>query len=128
MPPELTPIEEIGPLERVFARPSWADPSFMVYSSFWTFRVYAFTTAAVEQVMVADPKRWGIGFTLPTTIIANPRIAPHNQPAEFGENVLAGLNGTFFTIFTHGPMVGNEWYGISAIGQTMGIYTLNISV
>jgi hypothetical protein len=124
---ELPPIKEIGQLERVFARPSWADPSFMVYSSEFTFDVYTFASTAVELVLAPDPKRWAVGFTLPTTILATPRIAPHNNPTDFGEDVLVGLTRTFFTIFSHGPIVCGEWYGVSGIGQTMGIYTVVVS-
>ena len=126
--PTMPLLEGISPRERVYARPSWADPSLMMYANEWTFDTYITTGATAAIIVPADPKRWAIGFTLPPAIIAQPRIAPHNDPTNFGQNVLSGFNGTFWNIFNLGPIICNEWYVSGGAGQEIGIYQIIISV
>ncbi len=119
-------IQRISPTERLFSRPSWADPEFLMYSSLAENFVYTIQTINAEVIIGADPKRWAVGFALPDSVIAIPKISPMNDPLNWGEGVSAGIRGNWYTIFNYGPIVCTEWYIQGTPPQQVRVWTLEI--
>lgn len=121
-------LDEIGPLERVFSRPSWADPSFMLLANEIITQEYTFTTTDVVIVVPPDPKRWAVGFSTLVTAPDQVLISPINDINISRHVVTIDWVDNWWTIFNYGPMVPAAWYGQSIIGARLMVYTTRISV
>lgn len=119
-------IKEIGPLERVYSRPSWADPSFLMLSSQWQYRDVSVGSSVLTPVIPPDPKRWAIGFNVGQSVIGGILCGPFNDPAEHGFSVPTGPLERWFTIFTYGPIVCDAWYAFSTGSIEMRVTLITI--
>lgn len=108
--------------------PPWMDAGYMLAASEFFVTPGLSTVAGGAPVIGGDARRWAIFFLSSSTFAGPGKISP--WPRKDGEGfILAGTNQErSFTIFTHGAMVGSEWYLDTPVaGQTFTIASLRLS-
>lgn len=125
MSPE-TPIPDISPIERLFSRPSWADPEFTLTVNEFSPEVITIGAGQTVRLAVNDPKRWILLFSKKNPSTAPVQFAPLGIPVLMG--IEMGVIGTLLrlSLFDYGPIVSYEWYGTSAALVDIAVWSIQI--
>lgn len=126
MTDQLPALPGIMPNERVLILPSWCDPGFMISMFQATPTEIALVANTVTLVAPNNPKRWAIGFQDALVGLLQPRVGITNQPNVYGHIVDRTFSNNWFTIFTYGPMVCQEWYAFSSASGNFQMYELEM--
>ena len=104
----------------MLSRPSWGDASLMRYLNEATFSTATLAAGVVQQILVPNPKRWAVGFTVRTGVAVVTYVSNRPDPNIYGSNVTDRLIDNWWNIFTHGPQIQQEWYAFNAAGLEIG--------
>lgn len=107
-------------------RPVWADPGFAMALN--DFRVTDVTLAAGTVGLLAknNPKRWALAFFPAIAGGADLNVAPWPDANVYGVPIPLGGSLTWFTLFSHGPVVTAEWYGVSMAGFIVRVLEIEV--
>lgn len=102
-------------------RPVWSDPRFIAGQN--ETSVTNVNTAPSGPVLVArnNPSRWAIGFSHPPGATIGTTVMFTTDPT--GQSGGFEWNGQtiWLTLFTHGPMVCQEWYAVDTTGAVITV-------
>jgi hypothetical protein len=124
--PELPDIPPVSPLERIFSRPSWADPLFMLASNAFSYQTVAIGAGATVRIAPNDPKRWCLIITQQIPATSPTTIYPNGVAPLLG--IVLGVSTNLFRIslFEYGPLVSYDWYATNASAVNLGIWSIQV--
>jgi hypothetical protein len=123
---ELAPIDVIGSTERVFSRPSWADPLFMVNGNQWTKKTFTTVANTPSKFLSNNPLRWGFICLTYSAPAADVFLSPMPDSLIRGWLLNATTNEKRFVIFDYGSLVTSEWYAFSTGAVAFGVIEITI--
>lgn len=125
MPP-MSPLPLANGLARMFSRPSWADPEFMLAANTFSPQTVTIGAGATVKIAANDPKRWILGIVKPNPTTATVVIYPNGADPSIGIQLAVGSTGINLSIFDYGPIVSYDWYAFSMAAATLDIWSTQI--
>lgn len=96
----------------ILYRPVWADPGFILSTNDSRTSDVAGGNGATVKLANNNPKRWAIGFVVGTSLLSPWTVAPWIDPQSFGWPITGTTAVRWFDLFTYGPIICHEWYGL----------------
>lgn len=101
--------------------PAWMNPTATIATGAIKVTPFPLVGNTVTFAVKANPLRVAVGFSFGTGA-TQALAAPHSAPDKGGWVISNNVTSSWFTTFTHGPMVGMEWYLYAAAIVTVYIY------
>jgi hypothetical protein len=120
--PELPGSQDELPPSSGLLRPSWADPAFMLATSYYRFTPVNTIAATATQLVPANPTRIAIAFIWKTgnsgSIAVYPNLGNASEPYFYlTANALSKA-----TLFNDGPIVCDSWWYGPGASTVVGVY------
>lgn len=92
----------------------------MRYANEATWNEFTLAAGVVAKILAPNPRRWAVGFTLRTGAAIDTRISNNPNPNIYGISVNDQLDDNWYTIFTYGPQIQQEWYAFCGVPLAIG--------
>lgn len=102
--------------------PAWANPGALMALCGARQTDVVVGLAAFATAAKADPKRVAIGFAGSTTGLSAIKVRPGGDPNVAGFAINQAAADNWFTLFTHGPFVNQEWRAYATTGGTLVVF------
>lgn len=119
------PVSPVGP--RLLPRQPqssdrlWFDPKALALNTSLVQTDYALAGGAVTRIAVPSVRRVMIGFYF-TPLATNINISPWPDVSDFAFiNYVNSSQLTWYTLFSHGPLIMNGWYALAAFPNTVRV-------
>lgn len=106
----------------VMRYPSWMDAQYVLHASTWNVQRVTATLPGTGPVISRSGRRFMIGFRADAAIVGTIKVGPFRDPASSGWELTATANPIWFALWTHGPIVCDEWYVITTPPEACLVY------